>query len=475
MIREKNECVAWWSIAVQNEIIDCILRNHWTRSMKPQGSQIHRRTLLRGAGTAMALPWLESIPVWGGDAAAGSSIPTFPKRFAALFMGNGISPNHWWAKGAGQDMELSKTLEPMAPLRAKLNVISGLFNKNATGVGIHPGQTGNILSGAALQKGAVLKGGISMDQVLAKVLGEDTAQPSLVLGCEQPITGYHETNFSMAYSSHISWQDAYSPVPMEVYPSLAFDSLFDNQGSKRTLSILDRVKEHASDLSRQVSRADRAKLDEYLTSVRELEKRIERTRAMKDKADNRARDRARPALTMRRPDNGLPEDIRQHMRLMCDIIALAFQTDKTRVATLLLCRDLSGLFYPFLDVRTAHHPASHDDQSEAYQRVSRYYVSQLAYLAGRLSAMPEGEHSVLDHSCVLFISNMWSGSKHDSTKLPVLMAGGLGGTIKTGRVLDFTGQGDDNRKLCSLYLSIMDQMDVKVNRFGDAAVRLAGL
>src|SRR5205085_177014 len=172
------------------------------------------------------------------------------------FMGNGVNPKHWWAKGDGAEMALSKTLEPLAPFRSKLNVLSGLFNKNATGVGIHPGQTGNILSGASLQKGAVLKGGISVDQVLAQRFADETAQPGLVLGCEQPLTGYHETNFSMAYSSHISWQDAASPVPMEVYPSLAFDSLFDNQGSKRTLSILDRVREHAAHLQRQVSRAD---------------------------------------------------------------------------------------------------------------------------------------------------------------------------------------------------------------------------
>ena len=283
-------------------------------------------------------------------------------------------------------MELSTTLEPMDPFKTRLNVVTGLFNKNATGVGIHPGQTGNILSGAALQKGAVLKGGISMDQVLANHLGEETAQPSLVLGCEQPITGYHESNFSMAYSSHISWQNAFSPVPMEVYPSLAFDSLFDNQGSKRAISILDRVKEHASQLSRQVSRADQAKLDEYLTSVREVEQRIGRTRVEKEKADNRAEGRGRPTLTMPRPDNGLPEDIREHMRLMCDIIALAFQTDKTRVATLLLCRDLSGLFYPFLDVRTAHHPASHDDQSAAY--VPR--VVALLCQSARVSRRPPG-------------------------------------------------------------------------------------
>jgi len=177
----------------------------------------------------------------------------------------------------------------------------------------------------------------------------------------------------------------------------------------------------------------------------------------------------------KRPDNGLPEDIREHMRLMGDIIALGFQTDKTRVATLLLCRDLSGLFYPFLDVRLAHHPASHDDQSDAYERVSRYYVSQLAYLAGRLDAMPEGEGSVLDNSCLLFISNMWSGSRHDSTKVPVLLAGGMGGALETGRVLDFTQSGDEDRKLCSLYLSLMDRMDVKLNHFGDSDTRLAGL
>ncbi len=444
--------------------------------MKSDRERIDRRTMLRGAGVAMALPWLESLPVWGAERTSGGADPqALPRRFAALFMGNGINPDHWWAKGSGSSMELSKSLQPLAPFRSRLNVITGLFNKQATGVGIHPGQTGNILSGAALQKGAVLKGGVSMDQVLAARLGDETPQPSLVLGCEQPITGYHETNFSMAYSSHISWQDALSPVPMEVYPSLAFDSLFDNQGTKRTLSILDRVQAHAAELSRRVSHADRAKLDEYLTSVREVEKRVERTRTMKDRADDRALARGRPAATMPRPDNGLPEDIREHMRLMCDIIALAFQTDKTRVATLLLCRDLSGLFYPFLDVRTAHHPASHSDRSDAYERVTRYYVSHLAYLAGRLAAMPEGEGTVLDNSCVMFISNMWSGSKHDSTKVPVLLAGGLGGTLETGRVLDYTRSGDEDRKLCSLYLSIMDRMGVKEPRFGDADARLARL
>jgi hypothetical protein len=449
-----------------------------SESEKDQGQgrrgRASRRTFLRGVGVTMALPWLESVSTLGAAAVAGEVAPC-PKRFAALFMGCGVNPTQWWAKGSGPEMELGRCLEPLAPLKAKINVINGLFNKQATGVGIHPGQTGNILSGAALQKGAELKGGISVDQMLARHLGEETVQPSMVLGCEQPITGYHETNFSMAYSSHISWQSATSPVPMEVYPSLAFDSLFDNRGSRRNQSILDRVRQEASGLSRRVSAGDRAKLDEYLTSVREVERRVVPMRAEKEQAEVRAADRGRPAAMMPRPDNGLPEDIREHMRLMCDLIALGFQTDKTRIATLLLCRDISGLFYPFLDVRSAHHGASHDDKSEAYERVTRYYVGQLAYLAARLDAMPEGGGTVLDNTCLLFTNSLWSGTKHDASKVPVVLAGGLGGSLPTGRVLDYGDKGDDNRKLCSMYLSIMDRMGVTLDRFGDADQRLAGL
>ena len=167
------------------------------------GHILSRRTVLRGAGVLMALPFFESLRVL---AAGTTDASGHPKRLALVFMGCGINPNHWWARGAGADMEFSRTLAPLAPFRTKLNVINGLVNKPAVGVGIHPGQTGNILSGVPLAKGAVLRGGISMDQVLANTIGRDTLQPSLVLGCEQPVTGYHETNFSMAYSSYISWQ-----------------------------------------------------------------------------------------------------------------------------------------------------------------------------------------------------------------------------------------------------------------------------
>ena len=176
---------------------------------------------------------------------------------------------------------------------------------------------------------------------------------------------------------------------------------------------------------------------------------------------------------MKRPENGLPEDFREHTRLMCDLIALAFQSDKTRIASLLLARDLSSLYYPFLDVRDAHHGASHDDTSAGYERIARFHLGQLAHLANRLDAMPEGEGTVLDNSCLMFLSNMWSGTKHDNKKVPVVTVGGLGGTLETGRSLDYLKAGDDNRKLCSLYLEIMDRMGVKLDHFGDADQRLA--
>jgi hypothetical protein len=434
-----------------------------------------RRIFLKGAGVVMTLPWLESVPVWGAATPDAKGSSAVPKRFVVQFMGNGVNPEHWSARGEGAAMELSKSLEPLAPFKTRMNVINGLFNKPSTGVGIHPGMTGNILSGMPLTKGAVLRGGISVDQVLAARLGQDTVQPSLVLACEQPLTGYHETNFSMAYSSHISWQSADSPVPTEVYPSLAFDSLFENSGSRRLESILDRVSEEAAGLRRRISQGDRAKLDEYLTSVREVEQRAQRLRGEMGRASARAKDSGKPLVGMKRPDNGLPEDVREHMRLMCDIVALAIQTDKTRIATMLMCRDLSGLFYPFLGVQESHHLASHRDYSDQYERITRHYVSQLAYLAGRLQAMPEGEGTVLDNTCLLWLSNMLSGSAHDNSRLPVITLGALGGTLATGRVLNYQDKGDENRKLCSLYLSLMDRMGVRLERFGDAETRLAGL
>lgn len=431
--------------------------------------RISRRTVLRGAGVTIALPWLESLPMKGapGD--------PFPKRFAVLFMGNGVNEDHWSSEGSGAAMKLSKTLAPLEPLKHKINVVHGLFHKRATGNGIHPAQTGCLLSGAVIQKGAIVRAGITIDQVLANALGQDTAQPSIVLACEEPLTGFHETNYSLAYSSHLSWQTPDSPVPNELYPSLAWDSLFENRGSLRRLSILDRAKDDAAALAKTISSGDKTKLDEYLTSLREVEKRVESMRKIKENADDAARGKNRPLFTMERPANGLPEDLREHTRLMCDIIAIAFQTDKTRVATLLLARDLGALYYPFLNVGDGHHAASHNNNSDGYERIANFHLSQLAYLASRLDSMPEGDGTVLDHSCLMWLSNMWIGRKHDNSRLPLVLAGGLGGTLATGRTLDYVNAGDENRKMSSLFLSLMDRMGVKLEQFGDAATRLESL
>jgi Protein of unknown function (DUF1552) len=438
---------------------------------KKSAQGITRRRMLYGAGVTMALPWLSSLPAFGDTTDSGA----FPKRFGVLFMGNGVNEDHWSSEGSGAEMKLSKTLEPLDPIKQKINVVHGLFNKVSTGMGIHPAQTGALLSGAKISKGAIIHAGITIDQILANKLGQDTAQPSLVLACEQPMTGYHETNFSMAYSSHISWQTADSPVPNEVYPALAWDSLFENRGSLRNLSILDRVMDDATALGREISSEDKTKLDEYLTSVREVEKRVDGMRKAQEKAQQKAKQENKPVFAMDRPANGLPEDLREHARLMCDLVAIAFQTDKTRFATLLLARDLSALYYPFLEVKEGHHSASHNNNSDGYERIARFHLSQFAYLAKKLDAMPEGDGTVLDHSCLMFLSNMWIGRTHNNQRLPLVLAGGLNGTIETGRTLDYVDAGDDNRKMCSLYLSLMDRYGIKLDHFGDAEARLEKL
>jgi hypothetical protein len=433
--------------------------------------RISRRAVLRGAGCTVALPWLESLNVF-----ADTRLPAaFPKRFGIVFLGNGINEDHWSAEGQGLAMKLGKTLEPLEPLKQKINVIDGLYVKSLTGQGIHPGQTGSLLSGAHISKGAIIHSGISIDQMIANHVGQDTAQSSIVLACDQPMTGYHETNFSMAYSSHISWQTPDSPVPLEIYPSLAWDNLFDNRGSLMNVSVLDRVMERTQALCQKIGASDKTKLDEYLTSVREVEQRVESMRKGKENAEDAAKAKNTIAATMERPANGLPENLRDHARLMCDIIAIAFQTDKARVASLIISRDLSAMYYPFLDVKEGHHSASHNNNSDGYERIAHFHVSQFAYLASKLDSIKEGDGTLLDNTCLMFLSNMWIGRKHDNFRLPLVLAGGLGGTLETGRTLNYLDSSEDNRKMCSLYLSLMDRFGIRLEQFGDSHTRLERL
>jgi hypothetical protein len=423
--------------------------------------KLSRRAVLKGLGVAVALPWLESIR--GPASAAPATTP--PRRFACLFQGDGISPPDWWARGDGAAMELGPSLEALGPHKEKLNVLNGLFNAHAGGG--HARCTGNILSGAALQRGRIIRGAVSMDQLLARSHEEESTIPSLVLGCEHPVSGYHESQYSMIYASHISWQNADSPVPIELYPALAFDSLFGGRSGRLQGSILDHVLEQAGDLRRQASGSDQARLDEYFTSVRETEQRV---RKLQDRSQDPAE---AEQLVAQRPPNGLPGDLRNYARAMCDVIALAFQTDRTRVATLLLSRDLSGQVYPFLDIRDDHHSYSHANTEPEYKKIVTFHVEQYAYLVGRLDSMQEGDGTVLDNACIAFISEHWDA--HNSNQVPVVLAGGLGGELRTGRTFDYLDAGDDRRKLCSLYLALLDRMGMELPEFGDANERLVGI
>lgn len=428
--------------------------------------QSSRRTFLQGLGVSMALPWLESVPLFGADSNSAKSNNEAPMRFGVLFAGNGFHRSHWWAKGAGKDMELGKVLEPLHDYREKLVFIRGLYNEEALKGNIHSSQTGNLLSGAPLASGGDILSGTSVDQVLAQSYGRSTKVPSLVLGCEKANPSVHK-NYSMLYSSHISWSSASTPTPLEVYPALAFDRLFRQTASRADKSVLDAVLADASDLRRDISINDRRKLDEYLNSVREVEQRITR-------AGQRGELQGwRPTLdgpNIPRPANGIPQNIGEHMRLMCDILVLAFQTDTTRICTLKLNNDHSSLRFSELGVDyMIHHLLSHQE-SDDWLMVNQFFVKQLAYIAQKLDAIQEGERTALDNTMLMFCSSMLTGS-HIATQLPVVLLGGGGGKLKTGRVLDYTDK--PNRKMCSLYLSLMDKFGVSLEQFGDSTERLA--
>ena len=436
--------------------------------------RVSRRTMLRGLGVSMALPWMESLSVWGDDAKAVAGAGEAPVRLAVLFSGNGFHSKEWWAEGAGADMKLGKVLEPIASFREKLLFVKGLYNEQARKGNIHSSQTGNLLSGAPLASGGDIRSGTSVDQLLAQSYGRATKVPSLVLGCEKSNPSVHK-NYSMLYSSHISWSTPTTPTPLELYPALAFDRLFKEGTEKGDESVLDAVIAEAGDLRRRISTSDRRKLDEYLDSVRDVEQRIA-SAGQRGELQGWKPTLAKP--DMPRPADGIPQDIAEHMRLMCDILVLAFQTDTTRIVTLKLNNDHSALRFPNLP-RTdnpsqgidymIHHLLSHSDGAD-WLVVNRFFMEQMAHVARRLDAIQEGERTALDNSIVMMCSSMMAGAKHDNDQLPMVILGRAGGTIETGRVLDYSGKPD--RQMCRLYLSLMDKMGVREKTFGDATAPL---
>ncbi len=427
-------------------------------------THLSRRTFLRGVGVTMALPWMESLPVWGAGSAPATMGSQAPVRLAVIFSGNGFHTKGWWAKGEGWQMELGRVLAPVNDFREKLLFVRGLYNEEALKGNIHSSQTGNLLSGAPLASGGEIRSGTSFDQVVAQRYGRSTKVHSLVMGCERSNPGIHK-NYSMLYSSHISWSSPTTPTPLELYPALAFDRLFKNEAQRGDESVLDAVLEEANRFRRHISSMDQHKLDEYLNSVREVEQRIERA-GRKGELQG-----WRPTLdepNVPRPPDGIPQDLGEHMRLMCDILVLGFQTDATRVCTLKLNNDHSYLVFKNLQVDVGHHELSHRDNDQ-WLRVNQFFLEQFAYIARKLDGIQEGDRTALDNSMLMYCSSMLTGN-HIATQLPVVILGSAGGQIQGGRILDYLEK--PNRKMCSLFLSLLDKFDIRLDAFGDSKERL---
>lgn len=433
-----------------------------------------RRSMLHGLGVTMALPWLESTKVWGDLNNSHSNSSEAPVRLGVIFSGNGFHSKEWWAKGTGEGMQLGRVLQPLQAHREKMTFISGLYHEEARKGNIHSSQTGNVLSGAPISSGGVIRSGTSFDQLIAKNYGKSTRVPSLVLGCERSNPSVHK-NYSMLYSSHISWTSPTTPTPLEIYPALAFDRLFKDKATPADQSVLDAVYEDAKNLRLKVSATDRQKLDEYLNSVREVETRIQNARTRGELQG------WRPTIekaNIQRPADGVPQDIAEHMKLMCDIMVLGFQTDTTRVTTLKLNNDHSALRFPNLPSvqqpgngidYMIHHLLSHSD-GEDWLKVNQFFMEQIAYIANRLDSIQEGSRTLLDNTMLLSCSSMMAGARHDNDQLPILLLGRAGNQIQGGKVLDYRTGAD--RQLCRLFMSMMEKMEIKLDRFGDANHKL---
>jgi hypothetical protein len=429
-----------------------------------------RRTFLRGLGVTMALPWLESRNVWGDETKTNEPASEAPVRLAVLFSGNGFHSREWWAEGEGAEMKLGKVLEPLNDFRQKLLFVRGLFHQEATKGNIHSSQTGNLLSGAPIAAGGEIRSGTSFDQLLAQTYGRSTKVPSLVLGCERSNPSVHK-NYSMLYSSHISWSSPTTPTPLEIYPALAFDRLFKDSSAPADKSVIDAVLADAEGFRQGISASDQRKFDEYLESVREIEQRIENA-GMRGELQGWRPTLDKPNIT--RPADGIPQDIGEHMRLMSDILVLGFQTDTTRITTLKLNNDHSALRFPNLaSVQQPghgidymiHHLLSHSDGDD-WLKVNQFFTEQLAYIARKLDGIQEGSRSLLDNTMLMLCSSMMAGARHDNDQLPVVLLGGGGGRIQGGRVIDYKDKPD--RQLCRLFMSMMDKMDTHPTEFGDA-------
>jgi len=441
---------------------------------------LHRRTFLKGVGATLGLPLLEAMLPASGFAAQSAGAP---KRMAFVFVPNGVIVPDWTVKGEGTDWQLSPTLEPLAKVKDRVCVVDGLMQDNARAKGDGPGDharsSAAFLTGAHPVKtsGVDIKVGQSVDQVAAEKAGRQTKLPSIELGTEGGRNaGQCDSGYSCAYSNNISWKTATTPMAKEINPRLVFERLFgstdDREAAKGRAkrdeyrkSILDLVTDDANKLKQQLGQTDRRKVDEYFSSVREIEQRIERAKT--DSSSQKI-----PDLTLPR---GVPKELDEHIGLMFELMALAFQTDTTRVATFMMANEGSNRSYPMVGVNDGHHHLSHHQNKQDWidhlKKVDKYLIGHYAKFLERLNSISEGNGTLLDNSMVLYGSAIADGNRHSHHDLPILLAGKGGGTIASGRHLVYPKE----TPLNNLFLSMLDRMGAGVDSLGDSTGRLKGL
>jgi len=433
---------------------------------------ISRRTLLRGIGAAVAVPWLESM------APAFASTPeAFPTRLGFMYTPNGKNMDDWTPKAEGAEFELPEILRPLLEHRSDFSILTGLTADKARahgdGGGDHARALSAFLTGAQPRKtdGSDIRAGISVDQVAASAIGDQTRLSSLEIGCEAgAMAGNCDSGYSCVYSSTMSWKSATQPLPKDVNPKSVFDRLFGG-GSvadrakvrARRQSVIDLVREDYKDLNGKVGRQDQQKLDEYMTSIRDIEQRLERATHMPD---------------VKVPDGvakptGIPASMEEHIKLMGDLMVLAFQTDVTRVATFVVANEGSNKPYAFIGVPEGHHDLSHHGNSpekkKKIAKINTFHVTQLAYVLGRLKGIKEGDGTLLDHCMIAYGSGNSDGNAHNHDNLPLLLAGKGGGQLKPGRHVRFPKETPIN----NLWVALLQRMGVKIQSLGDSTGSLA--
>jgi Protein of unknown function (DUF1552) len=464
--------------------------SHNVRPAARPRTNLSRRHFLRGVGVSLALPAFESliaprsVGALANEAARLAATPSgAPMRMAYVYVPNGVNQGHWWPKGTGKDFELSRTLEPLAKVKHQVQVMGGLDQVNANGgldgPGDHARASGTFLTGVRVKKtaGADIHAGISVDQVAAQRVGHLTRFPSLELTCDSVRkSGTCDSGYSCAYQFNLSWNSATVPVSPEPNPRLVFERLFGagapserqkNLALRREQqrSILDFVRDDTSALGQQLGNHDQKKLDEYLTCVREIERRLERADQFKDVPNPSAETPA-----------GIPGTFGEHIQLMFDMMILAFQTDSTRIATFLLANESSNRIFPDIKVTEGHHNLSHHrNKKEILDKIAdidRWYMQQFARFLEKMDAVKDIDGtSLLHNSMIIYGSGNGDGNAHTHTNLPLILAGGAGGALTTGRHVKFKSQ-----PMSNLYLSMLDLMGVDgVPRHGDSTGRVNGI